>query len=56
MQVANTLTNLGIAYGQLGDPRKQKDLLERALKIQENTSGRRITGQRLWGPRSREGR
>ena len=34
-----TLTNLAIAYGQLGDPRKQKDLLERSLKIQEKHFG-----------------
>ncbi len=30
-----TLNNLAIAYGSLGDPKRQKELLERALKIEE---------------------
>ena len=37
--VAKTLNNLANAYGDLGDPRKQKDLLERALKIKEKHFG-----------------
>ncbi|MCA4774750.1 tetratricopeptide repeat protein, partial [Wolbachia endosymbiont of Mansonella ozzardi] len=34
-QAAKPLINLGIAYGALGDHRKQKESLERALAIQE---------------------
>lgn len=34
-QVASTLTNLGNAYGALGETTRKCDLLERALKIQE---------------------
>ena len=34
--VAMTLTNLSNAYSRLGDFRTQKELLERALKIEEN--------------------
>ena len=33
--MAITMTNLGNAYGALGDFAKQRDLLERALKINE---------------------
>ena len=33
--MAITLTNLGNAHGALGDAAKQRDLLERALKIEE---------------------
>ena len=35
MQVAITLVNLGNAYGDLGDAKMKKELLERALIIQE---------------------
>ena len=34
------MNNLANAYGCLGDPRKKKDLLERALKIEEKHYGR----------------
>merc|ERR1711964_866854 len=34
-EVASTLTNLGSAYGALGDAEKQRELLERALAIDE---------------------
>ena len=33
--VARTLNNLGNAYGNLGDPAKKRDMLERALAIKE---------------------
>ena len=39
-QVALTLTNLGNAYGALGDHAKKRDLLERALAIFERKYGR----------------
>ena len=39
-QVAITLTNLGIAYGDLGDNTMKKDLLERALEMKEKHFGR----------------
>ncbi|CAL1158634.1 unnamed protein product [Cladocopium goreaui] len=38
--VATTLTNLGIAHGDLGDYRQKKDLLERALRITEQHYGK----------------
>ena len=34
-----TLNNLGNAYGDLGDYQKQKDFLERCLKIKEQHYG-----------------
>ena len=34
-EVAITLVNLGNAYGDLGDAAKKRDLLERALAINE---------------------
>jgi tetratricopeptide (TPR) repeat protein len=37
--VAQTLMNLGNAYGSLGDSQKQQELLERALKIKERHYG-----------------
>ena len=37
--VATTLTNLGIAYGDLGDAQKKRDLLEKALRIKEREYG-----------------
>ena len=37
--MANTLTNLGSAYGALGDVAKARDLLERALAIKEREYG-----------------
>ena len=39
LEVAGTLTNLGNAYGDLGDTKKKKELLERALVIQERHYG-----------------
>ena len=36
--VATTLTNLGIAYGDLDDAQKKRDLLEKALRIKEMPS------------------
>ena len=36
---SRTLANLGIAYGDLGDAAKKRDLLERALKIEEACFG-----------------
>ena len=33
------MSNLGNAYGDLGDHKKQKDFLERALKIEEKHFG-----------------
>ena len=39
-KVAPTLTNLGNAYGQLGDYAKKRDMLERALAIKERAYGR----------------
>jgi hypothetical protein len=33
--VAITLMSLGVAYGNLGEVAKKRDLLERALAIQE---------------------
>ena len=38
-----TLNNLGNAYGQLGNPSKQRDLLKRALAIFEREYGREST-------------
>ena len=38
--MAITLTNLGIAYGELGDHAKKRDVLERALAIKERAYGR----------------
>ena len=37
--MAMTLTNLGIAYGNLGDDQKKRELLERSLKIDERQYG-----------------
>jgi tetratricopeptide (TPR) repeat protein len=37
--VAVTLTNLGNAYGSLGDAQKSRELLERALVIKEKHYG-----------------
>jgi ankyrin repeat protein len=37
--VATTLTNLGNAYGDLGDNAKKRDMLERALAIKERAYG-----------------
>jgi tetratricopeptide (TPR) repeat protein len=37
--VAITLTNLGNAYGSLGDAQKSRELLERALTINERHYG-----------------
>ncbi len=37
--MAPTLTNLGNAYGSLGDTQKKRDLLERALAIEERHYG-----------------
>ena len=34
-----TLTNLGSAYGDLGDSEKQRQMLERALAIKEKHFG-----------------
>ena len=39
MQVAETLTNLGVAHGDLGNDAKKRDLLERALAIFERGNG-----------------
>ena len=39
-EVAITLFNLGIAYGDLGDTARKKALLERALVIFEHAFGR----------------
>ena len=39
MQVAATLTNLGNAYGGLGDLERKRELLERALTITERAYG-----------------
>ena len=36
-QVGATLVNFGNAYGAIGDPHKQRDLLERSLPIIGNT-------------------
>ena len=33
------MVNLGVAFGDLGDNQKQKELLERALSIQERAYG-----------------
>jgi Tfp pilus assembly protein PilF len=38
-QVATTLTNLGNAYGDLGDAARKRDLLEQALAIAEREYG-----------------
>ena len=38
--MAITLTNLGVAYGYLGDHAKKRDVLERALAINERAYGR----------------
>ena len=38
--VATTLTNLGLAYGDLGDQAKKRDMLERSLAIKERAYGR----------------
>ena len=38
--MAGTLTNLGTAYGKLGENAKARDVLERALAINERTYGR----------------
>eukprot|EP00971_Amphidinium_carterae_P108347 2145209-Amphidinium_carterae.1 len=35
VEVAITLTNLGNAYGHLGDHSKKRDFLEKALRIEE---------------------
>ena len=40
LEVAITLTNLGNAYGTLGDHAKKRDILERALAIDERAYGR----------------
>ena len=37
--VATILTNLGNAYGNLGDPQMKRDLLAEALRIQEREYG-----------------
>ena len=37
--VATILTNLGNAYGDLGDPQMKRDLLAEALHIQEREYG-----------------
>jgi len=37
--IAVTLTNLGIAYGNLGDAKTKRDLLERALVIKKREYG-----------------
>ena len=39
LKVAVTLTNLGNAYGSLGDYQRQKELLERAITIEEQHYG-----------------
>merc|ERR1712050_624714 len=39
-EVAITLTNLGSAYGDLGDAATSRDLLERSLRIKEREFGR----------------
>ncbi|WP_038248512.1 tetratricopeptide repeat protein [Wolbachia endosymbiont of Glossina morsitans morsitans] len=39
VQVAKLLANLGIAYGALGDHKKQEELLEQALPIFEKHYG-----------------
>ena len=39
-EVAVVLTNLGTAYGDLGDHAKERDMLERALAIKERAYGR----------------
>jgi len=39
-EVATTLLNLGNGYGALGDTKKKKDMLERALKIKEEHYGK----------------
>ena len=38
--MALTLSSLGNAYGELGDPAKERDMQERALAIQERAYGR----------------
>eukprot|EP00493_Phyllostaurus_siculus_P027953 UN28301 len=38
-EVASALQGLGIAYGQLGDAVKQRDLLERSLRLRERALG-----------------
>ena len=40
MQVAHTLNRLGTAHGDLGDAAKKRELVERALAIQEREYGR----------------
>eukprot|EP00928_Gymnodinium_smaydae_P095643 TRINITY_DN8264_c0_g1_i6.p1 TRINITY_DN8264_c0_g1~~TRINITY_DN8264_c0_g1_i6.p1 ORF type:complete len:519 (-),score=78.56 TRINITY_DN8264_c0_g1_i6:313-1869(-) len=40
ISVAITLANLGIAYGNLGDAKKEKQFLKRALRIKERHYGR----------------
>eukprot|EP00971_Amphidinium_carterae_P016706 329791-Amphidinium_carterae.1 len=39
IEVAQTLNDLGNAYGRLGDAKKTRDYLERALRIQEAQYG-----------------
>ena len=50
VEVANTLRNLGVAYGDLGDYAKQRDLLERALAINDAVMGLRPRGTKLQQP------
>jgi tetratricopeptide (TPR) repeat protein len=38
-EVAPTLTNIGKAYGSLGDAQKSREFLERALAIKEKHYG-----------------
>ena len=38
-KVAHTLMNLAMAYSRLGDHNKEKNLLERALEIEEQHFG-----------------
>ena len=48
---ASVLTNLGNAYGDLGDAARQRDLLERALRIKEREYGpehREVVVIRQW--------
>ena len=51
--MAITLTNLGNAYGSLGDHAKKRDMLERALAIKERAYGR--DHAKPSGPRDRVG-
>ena len=55
-EVAITLTNLGAAWSELGQPAKARDLYERALRIDEREFGPdhpqvAVASSTTWGPR-----